>query len=360
MEEFWHLIGPRLYLEVCKLAILSIVYRIKFRYGRSYFKIPINYRVRMKFSKQFGIRTRSPSVRSAVKSLVIGKFGVPMTMKSSWCLGPFRDEPGYLLLDSYKYLNCRYDELVANCKNIDGVVYSTLSRVDINYFHWIVESCTQILSIRDYMQENAGALSVIYRLDGPSFIVHSLQLMLDGLPYKLVPADVDNYSCEMLLTAVFPSYIMTIDRTNLYRIRDLLSARIEDAQSAHERIYVKRCVGGWRYVLNDEAMDTALEELGFCTIHCEQLTLEEQIQTFRSAKIIVGMHGAGLTNLMFASEPVLIELRGDYGGNDYERLCAAMNSRHILFSCTDVDQNIIVDSARLMALIRNIIESPSA
>lgn len=280
-----------------------------------------------------------------------------MTMQSLWSLGPFRDQPGYLLLDSYNYLNYRYADLAGRCKSIEGTVYSTLSRVEVNYFHWIVESCTQILAIRDYLQENPEPLSVIYRYDGPTFIVDSLHLLLDGLPYKLVPAEVENYACDLLLTAVFPNYMMKIDQRNLSRIRDLLSARIQDAQLGNERIYVKRSVGGWRYVLNDDSVEAALITLGFCVIQCENLTLEEQIQTFRSAKIIVGMHGAGLTNLMFASNPVLVELRGDYGGNDYERLCAAMNSRHVLVSCADLDHNVTVEISGLTTLISNIIDS---
>ena len=347
-------------MKVLKARVLKLLYYYRFRYGRSYWNIPYVIRIRMKFSNKFGHRTLSSSIRTTNNSLVLGKYGIPFDLHSTWCLGPFRDQPGYLSLENYGYLADRYSDLSGSCSSIEGVVYSTLSRVDVNYFHWLVESCSQLLAIRDYMHENSEVLSVIYRVDGPTFIVHSLQLLLDGLNYKLIPSKSENYSCDLLLTTVFPDYITTIDQRNLIRIRELLSARIQDSQPTHERIYVQRKSGGWRYVLNDDTLETALIMLGFCVIQCENLTLDEQIQTFRSAKIIVGMHGAGLTNLMFASNPVLVELRGDYGGNDYERLCAAMNSRHVLFSCADVDHNVIVEISRLVTLIRSFIDSPSA
>lgn len=307
----------------------------------------------MRLSNKFGNKTDSHEVRSAKQSLIAGLHGVPIDSQSNWSLGPFRDQPGFLLLDNFNYLNMSYIELASSSSTINGSTYSTLSRVDINYFHWLVESCSQLLVLRDYMVLHPQSLTIVYRHDGPSFITDSIKLLFDGINYKLKASSGNLYMCDDLLCVVYPEYSTSINGDTVNRIRELLSTRVQVDVSGHQLIYVKRNVGGWRYVLNDGDLDRALMALGFHIVQCEQLTLAEQVGLFRNAKLIVGMHGAGLTNLMFANRPTVIELRGAYGGDDYVRLCRALQHNHVLVYCHDQEHNITVDIPRLIREIKS-------
>jgi len=53
----------------------------------------------------------------------------------------------------------------------------------------------------------------------------------------------------------------------------------------------------------EEKVEEALGERGFTVLHCEELSFAEQIRTFHRADVVVGTHGAGLSNLVWSEPP---------------------------------------------------------
>lgn len=74
------------------------------------------------------------------------------------------------------------------------------------------------------------------------------------------------------------------------------------ASPKHEkrRIYISRADAGYRKILNETELVRSLDVLGFETHTLAALTIRDQAALFGSASHIVGLHGAGLTNLIFA------------------------------------------------------------
>jgi capsular polysaccharide biosynthesis protein len=68
----------------------------------------------------------------------------------------------------------------------------------------------------------------------------------------------------------------------------------------HRRLYVTRRRAGRRHVINEAELVPVLNDLGFEVVECEALTFRAQVALFREAEIVVGPHGAGLTNLVWA------------------------------------------------------------
>jgi len=66
-----------------------------------------------------------------------------------------------------------------------------------------------------------------------------------------------------------------------------------------ERIYVER--HGTREVTNQGDVDEVLVRHGITTIRPEEYSLGAQVALFQNAELIVGPHGAGLANIVFAS-----------------------------------------------------------
>ena len=54
-----------------------------------------------------------------------------------------------------------------------------------------------------------------------------------------------------------------------------------------------------RRCLNEDELILPLKEIGFSSYNLNTLTFEQQIKLFRSSEVIAGIHGAGLTWLMF-------------------------------------------------------------
>jgi capsular polysaccharide biosynthesis protein len=66
-----------------------------------------------------------------------------------------------------------------------------------------------------------------------------------------------------------------------------------------KRIYISRAKASKRKLLNEAELTAILSRYGFRSVELESMKVADQIRLFASADIVVGPHGAGLTNLMF-------------------------------------------------------------
>ncbi|MES2937392.1 MAG: glycosyltransferase family 61 protein [Pseudomonadota bacterium] len=66
------------------------------------------------------------------------------------------------------------------------------------------------------------------------------------------------------------------------------------------RLYVSRQRAARGRVRNDGAVEAVLRRHGFATVHAETLSFAQQAALFAGAEAVVGPHGAGLSNLVFA------------------------------------------------------------
>jgi capsular polysaccharide biosynthesis protein len=83
-----------------------------------------------------------------------------------------------------------------------------------------------------------------------------------------------------------------------------LRARVADHMSppalARDLLFVSRRDSNLRVMHNEAELEEALRPLGFTTFVVGDAPVTEQIRAFSGARVIVGAHGAGLTNLIFA------------------------------------------------------------
>jgi hypothetical protein len=90
------------------------------------------------------------------------------------------------------------------------------------------------------------------------------------------------------------------------------------------RLFVSRADADVRRLLNEEEVTRQLARLGFEVYVPGHHTLGEQIDAFSDAEVIVGMHGAGLTNMLYSNNAKVLEIRpSNYPGLNHFRLLAA-------------------------------------
>ena len=102
------------------------------------------------------------------------------------------------------------------------------------------------------------------------------------------------------------------------------------SEPARGRLLVGRSGGVSRQVRRWEEIRNKLIPLGFSEFDPGQASLQEQADAFRGAEIVVGAHGAALTNLVFCRPGTrVLEMFGaNYVNPCYRNLCAAAGLEH--------------------------------
>jgi capsular polysaccharide biosynthesis protein len=87
------------------------------------------------------------------------------------------------------------------------------------------------------------------------------------------------------------------------RVANRLRRRFVEDNSEEKlrRLHISRRKTDFRRIVNENEIIPLLEERGFETVVCEELSLREQIKLFSANVAMVGVHGAGLTNLIYCS-----------------------------------------------------------
>ncbi|NER07624.1 MAG: DUF563 domain-containing protein, partial [Okeania sp. SIO3C4] len=83
-------------------------------------------------------------------------------------------------------------------------------------------------------------------------------------------------------------------------IKDKLLPKGEKIEDC-EKIYISRKDALSRRVANEEQILEFLEKFGFRSFNLSSMSVSEQALLFASAKVIVGPHGAGFTNIVFCN-----------------------------------------------------------
>jgi hypothetical protein len=122
------------------------------------------------------------------------------------------------------------------------------------------------------------------------------------------------------------------------RIDHLLDLMDVPVPSNHDgdRLYLTRPPGCRRSVSNRADVATLLRNYGFREVITDDLPLEEQIELFQGARYVVGVHGAGLTNIIYRrGGPLgLLELHSYWFVLDcYDRLAREYGYFHDRLPC---------------------------
>ena len=168
-----------------------------------------------------------------------------------------------------------------------------------NYYHWLVDVLPRVLNAHRSFPD----LTVVIP-EPPRFALEALEML--GVRYLVTSATVSADS----IIVVDPGLAGWIHPVDVALLRSTFSARSDEDGS--ERIpgtYVSR-VGSSRSMRDEEALERALIELGFHVVRPDSMPQwDAQVELFARSRAIIGPHGAGLANLVFApSEARVIEL----------------------------------------------------
>lgn len=169
-----------------------------------------------------------------------------------------------------------------------------------NYWHWMAQSLPAILQCIDMLKEAGSGDYGLLLPHRRHYVVETLQMLgLDQVPLVEVPADgildIKRVAyCEMLCTAAFTP--------NKYRGKVRSSILAGKMDIGPKKVYLSRSDTALRPVRNEAELQAYLQEQGFTIVNAGKYSVAEQASIVNGADVVVGPHGANLTNLLFCRE----------------------------------------------------------
>jgi capsular polysaccharide biosynthesis protein len=218
---------------------------------------------------------------------------------------------------------------------------------EANYYHWFTDAVPRLAMIERLPPDTCVLTPVNLR----PFQIQTLLWL--GLEERFREAEERHLTLENYFLS--PPTAMT-GCTNPYAVRflrDRFLPRADATFRGPEKIYLMRR-GKTRGVINEAELVAFLRNRGWTTIDPESLPLAQQIQLFAGARAICGVHGAGLTNIVWCDRGcTVIELIADnYLNGCFESISSCLDLQHhyLIFS-GDKESRIHVDLDQLARVL---------
>ena len=232
-----------------------------------------------------------------------------------------------------------------------------------NYFHWLTDALPRLLLAQKHGIESPPVI--------PHFFarIRHISDSLNQLGMRWLPLEPRTaYRFEKL--SIFSPLAPTgsPDAENISALRHAFGARTNDLpqppSSAHgaTRIWVSRNKSRRRRVANETELLPLLRKYDFEVVWPEDLSFKQQIEVFSNARIVAGLHGAGLTNMAFMPEGAnVVEVRrfGDAHNNSYFALANAAGHKYYYLSAESgrparFDDDCMVNPAGLEPVLETV------
>jgi hypothetical protein len=197
-------------------------------------------------------------------------------------------------------------------EHYDAVIPLT-NYLDLSYFHWTLEAVGRLALVEDQLKDPAwkvlisekkarylrGALEFLFGLDEARVVsgtakrkvMHRCLMVSNPHARSLPGAGVEVYP---------PEHIRWLNTRGHERIGGVRTGRRNIVISRRKQI--------GRKITNEEVLLAHFPQLNLEFVTLEDLSLREQVDTFAHAGVIIAVHGAGLANLVYATDAAVIEL----------------------------------------------------
>lgn len=251
-------------------------------------------------------------------------------------------------------------------RSLEGPTIVAFNHLYKNYYHFLAE-CLQSAHLIYETLKNSGKKSiniVTCKLNGFSkeyfeilFAKNSDVSLIELSESEYIFAEELYYSPE-ILGYTTPQPCLIAERRKL-RNSILLNSGVDFLNTSQDMIYISRKDTNARQICNENELINALENLGVKTIQLTGRSVKEQIEIFSNASLVIGGHGAGISNSLFMSETsVMLELiQASYLNVGPMRLAQSSGAQYVsmLFSQDGEGNSWYVDIERVCHFIEQYI-----
>lgn len=192
------------------------------------------------------------------------------------------------------------------------------------YYHFLVETLGRI-QIANELSDLKIYSNIVLGEKSHPYVKEILNFFnLDEC--KIIFAEKEKiYKCENLYFTTDNTISGQVTRSFCQYIRDKIN--IEKGSAGSEKIFVSR--KNSRKILEAETLVyPILEKNGFRIVYPENFTFRKQVEIFKTARIILGLHGGGMANTIFANADVHEIFSKHYYNACYCNMNLTINNRY--------------------------------
>lgn len=175
------------------------------------------------------------------------------------------------------------------------------NRNSLGYFHWITDTLIKLVILPNHVLKK-------YIIILPK--IYKKKVFIDCLKYHKV----NFVFLENKKTHLFEeiSYLGELHRSGSPRPKILakFSKKLALQNVANLNVFISRNKSSRRKLKNENNLIAILKKYNFEIVYMEELNFKKQIEIMSKTKIVVGLHGAGLTNIIWMKKNShLIEIK---------------------------------------------------
>ncbi len=233
-----------------------------------------------------------------------GQFFFPISIKHN--AGSFELFGNLAPIKYRKYFEQDFYNYTLNQKNNMEIIENSLILGSSgNYYHDLIDFYSKIFSYDNKIDTNIDKFII-----GQSYLKDPIITLIKkiNIQKKLV---IINNETKIFKNSYF------VSNKNFIKINDFYRHLFLNPNAQQfKNIYISRNDSKNRSIKNEKDVVNYLEKFDFEIYELSKISFLEQIKIFSEAKMIVSMHGAGLTNLMFCNpETKVVEIAADFYEN---------------------------------------------
>jgi hypothetical protein len=161
-----------------------------------------------------------------------------------------------------------------------------------NYYHWFLDGLTRLANLSEFPLK----CRILIPAGLSDFALQSIRLL--GLTDRMVETSGQDLRIERYW---FSGPTMLSGCPDPFGVTWLREQFLKgQAPKRHRRLYLERRAAT-RKLTNSKELGAIFKKQGWDVVDPSELCLDEQIQIFRESLMVAGVHGAALTNLLWAA-----------------------------------------------------------
>lgn len=245
-------------------------------------------------------------------------------------IGGVYDKDRFKLISEVGYIP-DFDE-----KRINGTLLDLTSEGSALYSFWLLEAAIKLNFLDSLPGTPTSGLHLLVNQITP-FVKETIKLFgLSGC--KLHNRNNSNYKfvADILVTVDSPRLDRYTPKWGIEFLREsFLEKRHRNIRrKPTKKIYISRQKSNGRKIINSLEFEDYLRRKGFSIVFAEDMGVKDTIDVMACAEYVISPHGAGLTNILFASDRAcVIELFGAHYTTQYRLLAHSLEHQYYTFDC---------------------------